>query len=159
MENLNASCNIIASYRNYLAGVTQSVRLGERAASLTRISAYHLRVTWQTGRYPQWQKLMSRHRVCTLTQSNTATHTVNKPSSLLNQGFQARLNPACIPGWEETIVPLWFGELRLICTCSSATSSHTPASLNHWVRQGSTDTGPMGSIWTDCPDEVWHQLV
>lgn len=66
------------------------------------------------------------------------------------QYLPAHFNHACVPGWEKTIVPLLGGEFRLICSCSTATSSHMPASLNHWVREGSTDT-ELGCIWTDCP--------
>lgn len=60
--------------------------------------------------------------------------------SLLYQYF-LHLNFPSIPGWQKTIVALLVGELRLVCTCSSATNSHTSASVKHWVRGGSMAAG------------------
>ena len=106
------------------------MRLSGRDASLTRISAYQLRGTWQTGRSSQWQASWAVHTL-TETYTTTRTRTVNKPwKTWVSVCIKiSRLGSTSPERKKKTIVPLWGGELRLICTCSSATSRHMPASL------------------------------
>lgn len=99
-------------------------------------------------------KLTNPHKYMYLcrytTHACTKVSKLSKRLLLLYQCFPAHFTCACAPSWQKTTAPLLGGEFRLICTCSTPTSSHMPASLKHWVRKGSTDT-ELGCIWTHCP--------